>query len=115
MPLEAKLLASLLKTPLEKPLPNFNISAARDKQQVAAQIDKFINAKVSDNVDLNRLVNQAFSRMIDSQSLQPLTIQREILSVLRPESLTPSALQNSFSQSLRCFKYGASSSKIARR
>ncbi|MFU2508173.1 flagellar hook-length control protein FliK [Pseudoalteromonas sp. ASV78] len=106
LPLEAKLLASLLKTPLEKPLPNFNTTTARDRQQVAAQIDKFINTKVSDNVDLNRLVNHAFSRMIDSQSLQPLTIQREILSVLRPESLTPSALQNSFSQSLEHLAVG---------
>ncbi|WP_392343919.1 flagellar hook-length control protein FliK [Pseudoalteromonas prydzensis] len=106
LPLEAKLLASLLKTPHEKPLPNFNTSTASDRQQVAAQIDKFVNTKVSDNVDLNRLVNQAFSRMIDSQSLQPLTIQREILSVLRPQSLTPSALQNSFSQSLEHLAVG---------
>ena len=106
LPLEAKLLASLLKTPHEKPLPNFNTSTASDRQQVAAQIDKFVNTKVSDNVDLNRLVNQAFSRMIDNQSLQPLTIQREILSVLRPQSLTPSALQNSFSQSLEHLAVG---------
>ena len=106
LPLEAKLLASLLKTPHEKPLPNFTRSTTTDKQQVAAQIDKLVNTKVSDNVDLNRLVNQAFSRMIDSQSLQPLTIQREILSVLRPESLTSSALQNSFSQSLEHLTVG---------
>ena len=106
LPLEAKLLASLLKTPHEKPLPNFNNTSATDRRQVTAQIDKFVNTKVSDNVDLNRLVNQAFSRMIDSQSLQPLTIQREILSVLRPQSLTPSALQNSFSQSLEHLAVG---------
>lgn len=100
LPLEAKLLAPLLKTPIEKPLPNFKSAANYDKQHIASQIDKLATTKVSDNVDLNRLVNQAFSRMIDSQSLQPLTIQREILSVLRPESLTNSALQNSFSQSV---------------
>ena len=100
LPLEAKLLAPLLKTPIEKPLPNFKSAANYDKQHIASQIDKLATTKVSDNVDLNRLVNQAFSRMIDSQSLQPLTIQREILSVLRPESLTTSALQNSFSQSI---------------
>ncbi|WP_246175531.1 flagellar hook-length control protein FliK [Pseudoalteromonas rhizosphaerae] len=100
LPLEAKLLAPLLKTPIEKPLPNFKSAANYDKQHIASQINKLAATKVSDNVDLNRLVNQAFSRMIDSQSLQPLTIQREILSVLRPESLTTSALQNSFSQSI---------------
>lgn len=100
LPLEAKLLAPLLKTPIEKPLPNFKSAVNYDKQHIASQINKLAATKVSDNVDLNRLVNQAFSRMIDSQSLQPLTIQREILSVLRPQSLTPSALQNSFSQSL---------------
>ncbi|NMM40211.1 flagellar hook-length control protein FliK [Pseudoalteromonas arctica] len=100
LPLEAKLLASLLKTPSEKPLPNFKSTANYDKQYIASQIDKLAATKVSENVDLNRLVNQAFSRMIDSQSLQPLTIQREILSILRPESLTTSALQNSFSQSI---------------
>ncbi|MFK3863493.1 flagellar hook-length control protein FliK [Pseudoalteromonas rhizosphaerae] len=100
LPLEAKLLAPLLKTPIEKPLPNFKSAANYDKQHIASQINKLAATKVTDNVDLNRLVNQAFSRMIDSQSLQPLTIQREILSVLRPESLTTSALQNSFSQSI---------------
>ncbi|CAM4074404.1 flagellar hook-length control protein FliK [Pseudoalteromonas ostreae] len=100
LPLEANLLASLLKTPSEKPLPNFKSAVNYDKQRIASQINKLAATKVSDNVDLNRLVNQAFSRMIDSQSLQPLTIQREILSVLRPESLTTSALQNSFSQSI---------------
>ncbi|CAM3873074.1 MULTISPECIES: flagellar hook-length control protein FliK [Pseudoalteromonas] len=106
LPLEAKLLAPLLRMPIEKPLPNFKVATHNDKQHIAAQIDKFATSKVSENIDLNRLVNQAFSRMIDSQSLQPLTIQREILSVLRPESLSASALQNSFSQALEQLTVG---------
>lgn len=105
-PIEAKLLATLLGTEQAKPLPDFKNPIVTDKQQLTVKIEQFVNNKVSNNPDLNRLVNQAFSRMIDSQSLQPFTVQREILSILRPESLPPSTLQNSFSQSLEHLAVG---------
>ncbi|WP_249118476.1 flagellar hook-length control protein FliK [Pseudoalteromonas sp. NEC-BIFX-2020_015] len=106
LPIEAKLLAPLLNMPIEKtpPYTLSHISHSEknllSRQILSAKIEQLAQPKFSDNVDLNRLVNQAFSRMIDSQSHQPLTIQREILSIIQPQSLPASALHTSFSQAI---------------
>lgn len=104
LPLEAKLLAPLLNIPkdvFKTETELFNQSKLLlTRESLTHKIEQLTQSKLSDNVDLNRLVNQAFNRMISSQTVQPLTVQREVLSILSPHSLSVSAFQNSFSQAI---------------
>ena len=68
--------------------------------QLSEKLVALSEQSTSSSVDLNRLVNQAFSRMISSQNIHPATIERELLSILRPASLTPQNQQASFNQGL---------------
>jgi hypothetical protein len=104
LPIEAKLLAPLLNIPkgifkAETAL----ISTSKlplTRESLTQKIEQLAQPKVSNNADLNRLVNQAFNRMISSQTVQPHTVQREVLSILSPHSLSATAFQNSFSQAI---------------
>lgn len=104
LPIEAKLTAPLLN--IAKPQLQSSSNAATGsesnstKVDLSQKIEQLAQGKVSDNVDLNRLVNQAFNRMINSQSAHPSIVQREILSLISPNSLSTSAMQQSFSQAI---------------
>jgi len=104
LPIEAKLTAPLLN--IAKPQLQSSPNAATGsesnstKVDLSQKIEQLAQGKLSDNVDLNRLVNQAFNRMISSQSAHPSIVQREILSLISPNSLSTSAMQNSFSQAI---------------
>jgi len=94
-PLEAALIAKLL------PLPNTKSSAVSELPvQLSQKINELSEQNKSPSVDLNRLVNQAFNRMISNQNVHPSTIERELLSIIRPSSLTPQSQQASFTQGL---------------
>ena len=104
LPIEAKLLSPLLDIPKDvyKPETAF-INKSKlplSRESLTQKIEQLAQPKISDNVDLNRLVNQAFNRMISSQTIQPQTVQREVLSILSPHSLSAHAYQNSFSQAV---------------
>ena len=49
---------------------------------------------------MTRLINQAFNRMVSSNNVNPVTIQREILATLRPTQLPGDTLQSSFTKGL---------------
>ncbi|MGJ8483938.1 flagellar hook-length control protein FliK [Pseudoalteromonas sp. SYSU M81236] len=94
-PIEAALIAKLVpmpqsQKPTSTPLP----------VQLSEKLVALSEQSTSSSVDLNRLVNQAFNRMISSQNIHPATIERELLSILRPASLTPQNQQASFNQGL---------------
>ncbi|MCQ8877865.1 flagellar hook-length control protein FliK [Pseudoalteromonas shioyasakiensis] len=103
LPIEAKLVTTLVSSPL-LPVKAFTSPHTGhedfSKAQLSQKIEQLAQGKVSDNVDLNRLVNQAFNRMISSQAVNPSVIQRELLSIISPSTLSTSAMQNSFSQGL---------------
>ena len=83
-PIEATLIAKLLPLPESKPLASTPLPVQLTEKLVA----------------LNRLVNEAFRRMISSQPMHPTTIERELLSILRPTALPSQTQQASFSQGL---------------
>lgn len=103
-PIEAKLLAPLLNIPKDVYKPkNALINESKlplDRTSLTQKIEQLAQPKISENADLNRLVNQAFNRMISSQTIQPQTVQREVLSIISPNSLSAPAYQNSFSQAV---------------
>ncbi|KPW02965.1 flagellar hook-length control protein FliK [Pseudoalteromonas sp. P1-8] len=94
-PIEATLIAKLLPLPESKPLASTPIPVQLTEKLVALS-----EQNTSSSVDLNRLVNQAFNRMISSQNMHPTTIERELLSILRPTALPSQTQQASFSQGL---------------
>ena len=94
-PIEAALIAKLLPLPESKPLASTPIPVQLTEKLVALS-----EQNTSSSVDLNRLVNQAFNRMISSQNMHPTTIERELLSILRPTALPSQTQQASFSQGL---------------
>lgn len=104
LPIEAKLTAPLLNIAKQPLLSSTNTATGSinnlTKVDLSQKIEQLAQGKVSDNVDLNRLVNQAFNRMISSQATQPSIIQREVLSLISPNSLSTSAMQHSFSQAI---------------
>lgn len=94
-PIEAALIAKLLPLPESKPLASTPLPVQLTEKLVALS-----EQNTSPSVDLNRLVNQAFNRMISSQNMHPTTIERELLSILRPTALHSQTQQASFSQGL---------------
>lgn len=104
LPIEAKLTEPLLNIAKQRMIGSTNTATSNEnslkKADLSQKIEQLAQPKLTDNVDLNRLVNQAFNRMISSQSVQPLTVQREILSIISPNSLSTNAFQNSFSQAI---------------
>ncbi|MEZ7188665.1 flagellar hook-length control protein FliK [Pseudoalteromonas sp. DY56-GL22] len=94
-PIEATLIAKLLPLPESKPLASMPLPVQLTEKLVALS-----EQNTSPSVDLNRLVNQAFNRMISSQNMHPTTIERELLSILRPTALPSQTQQASFSQGL---------------
>ncbi|RJF34801.1 flagellar hook-length control protein FliK [Pseudoalteromonas gelatinilytica] len=94
-PIEAALIAKLLPLPESKPLVSTPLPVQLTEKLVALS-----EQNSSSSVDLNRLVNQAFNRMISSQNMHPTTIERELLSILRPTALASQTQQASFSQGL---------------
>lgn len=94
-PIEATLIAKLLPLPESKPLTSMPLPVQLTEKLVALS-----EQNTSSSVDLNRLVNQAFNRMISSQNMHPTTIERELLSILRPTALPSQTQQASFSQGL---------------
>ncbi|MEL7386576.1 MAG: flagellar hook-length control protein FliK, partial [Pseudomonadota bacterium] len=94
-PIEAALIAKLLPLPESKPLVSTPLPVQLTEKLVALS-----EQNSSSSVDLNRLVNQAFNRMISSQNMHPTTIERELLSILRPTALPSQTQQASFSQGL---------------
>lgn len=94
-PIEAALIAKLLPLPESKPLASTPLPVQLTEKLVALS-----EQNTSSSVDLNRLVNQAFNRMISSQNMHPTTIERELLSILRPTALPSQTQQASFSQGL---------------
>lgn len=94
-PIEATLIAKLLPLPESKPLASMPLPVQLTEKLVALS-----EQNTSPSVDLNRLVNQAFNRMISSQNMHPTTIERELLSILRPSALPSQTQQASFSQGL---------------
>ncbi|WP_415638150.1 flagellar hook-length control protein FliK, partial [Pseudoalteromonas distincta] len=96
-PIEAKLLSTLLKLP-DTPIP-MNIRTD-SKPLLSSQITDITNKATKETPDLTRLINQAFSRMVSSNNVNPATIQREILATLQPSKLTGDILQSSFTKGL---------------
>ncbi|KTG18286.1 hypothetical protein AUR67_19615 [Pseudoalteromonas sp. XI10] len=94
-PIEAALITKLLPLPESKPLASTPLPVQLTEKLVALS-----EQNTSSSVDLNRLVNQAFNRMISSQNMHPTTIERELLSILRPTALPSQTQQASFSQGL---------------
>ena len=94
-PIEAALIAKLFPLPESKPLISTPLPVQLTEKLVALS-----EQNTSSSVDLNRLVNQAFNRMISSQNMHPTTIERELLSILRPTALPSQTQQASFSQGL---------------
>ncbi len=94
-PIEAALISKLLPLPESKPLASIPLPVQLTEKLVALS-----EQNTSSSVDLNRLVNQAFNRMISSQNMHPTTIERELLSILRPTALPSQTQQASFSQGL---------------
>lgn len=94
-PIEAALIAKLLPLPESKPLASTPLPVQLTEKLVALS-----EQNTSSSVDLNRLINQAFNRMISSQNMHPTTIERELLSILRPTALPSQTQQASFSQGL---------------
>ena len=94
-PIEAALISKLLPLPESKPVASIPLPVQLTEKLVALS-----EQDTSSSVDLNRLVNQAFNRMISSQNMHPTTIERELLSILRPTALPSQTQQASFSQGL---------------
>jgi len=94
-PIEAALISKLLPLPESKPIASIPLLVQLTEKLVALS-----EQNTSSSVDLNRLVNQAFNRMISSQNMHPTTIERELLSILRPTALPSQTQQASFSQGL---------------
>ncbi len=94
-PLEAKLVATLIPQSESKQLISTTVPV-----QLSQKLDQLSQSNNTPSIDLNRLVNQAFNRMISAQNTLPVTIERELLSILRPASLSPQNLQASFNQGL---------------
>lgn len=94
-PIEAALISKLLPLPESKPIASIPLPVQLTEKLVALS-----EQSTSSSVDLNRLVNQAFNRMISSQNMHPTTIERELLSILRPTALPSQTQQASFSQGL---------------
>ena len=96
-PIEAKLLSTLLKLP-DATTPTDRL--AYNKQLLSSQITDITDKATKDTPDLNRLINQAFNRMVSSNNINPATIQREILATLQPTQLAGDMLQSSFTKGL---------------
>ncbi|QLE10510.1 flagellar hook-length control protein FliK [Pseudoalteromonas shioyasakiensis] len=94
-PIEAALISKLLPLPESKPIASIPLPVQLTEKLVALSEQNTLSS-----VDLNRLVNQAFNRMISSQNMHPTTIERELLSILRPTALPSQTQQASFSQGL---------------
>lgn len=95
-PLEKLLLTTVLKQTPATPLEQKETS----KQVLSSQLNAVFTKLTEQGTDLNRLVNQAFNRMLSANNLHPATIQREILSTIRPTQLPNDTLQSSFNKGI---------------
>lgn len=93
-PLEKLLLATVLKQTATAPIEQKEAS----KHVLSSQLNTIVTTAADQGTDLNRLVNQAFNRMLSESNLHPTTIQREILSTIKPTQLTSDTLQSSFNR-----------------
>lgn len=93
-PLEKLLLATVLKQTATAPIEQKEAS----KHVLSSQLNSIVTKAADQGTDLNRLVNQAFNRMLSENNLHPTTIQREILSTIKPTQLTSDTLQSSFNR-----------------
>lgn len=93
-PLEKLLLATVLKQTATAPIEQKEAS----KHVLSSQLNTIVTKAADQGTDLNRLVNQAFNRMLSVSNLHPTTIQREILSTIKPTQLTSDTLQSSFNR-----------------
>ena len=93
-PLEKLLLATVLKQTATAPIEQKEAS----KHVLSSQLNTIVTKAADKGTDLNRLVNQAFNRMLSESNLHPTTIQREILSTIKPTQLTSDTLQSSFNR-----------------
>ena len=93
-PLEKLLLATVLKQSVTAPIEQKEIS----KHVLSSQLNTIVAKAADQGTDLNRLVNQAFNRMLSESNLHPTTIQREILSTIKPTQLASETLQSSFNR-----------------
>ena len=93
-PLEKLLLATVLKQTATAPIEQKEAS----KHVLSSQLNTIVTKAADQGTDLNRLVNQAFNRMLSESNLHPTTIQREILSTIKPTQLTSDTLQSSFNR-----------------
>ncbi|MFP3457420.1 hypothetical protein R0J89_14300, partial [Psychrobacter sp. SIMBA_152] len=73
-PLEKLLLATVLKQTATAPIEQKEAS----KHVLSSQLNTIVTKAADQGTDLNRLVNQAFNRMLSESNLHPTTIQREI-------------------------------------
>ena len=93
-PLEKLLLATVLKQTATAPIEQKEAS----KHVLSSQLNTIVTKAADQGTDLNRLVNQAFNRILSESNLHPTTIQREILSTIKPTQLTSDTLQSSFNR-----------------
>ena len=93
-PLEKLLLTTVLKQTETAPIEQKEAS----KHVLSSQLNTIVTKAADQGTDLNRLVNQAFNRMLSESNLHPTTIQREILSTIKPTQLTSDTLQSSFNR-----------------
>jgi len=93
-PLEKLLLTTVLKQTETTPIEQKEAS----KHVLSSQLNTIVTKAADQGTDLNRLVNQAFNRMLSESNLHPTTIQREILSTIKPTQLTSDTLQSSFNR-----------------
>lgn len=93
-PLEKLLLATVIK---QSPITSIEQKDATN-QIISSQLNTITSKLTDQGTDLNRLVNQAFNRMLSDTNLHPATIQREILSTIKPTQLQSDILQSSFNR-----------------
>lgn len=93
-PLEKLLLTTVLKQTETAPIEQKEAS----KHALSSQLNTIVTKAADQGTDLNRLVNQAFNRMLSESNLHPTTIKREILSTIKPTQLTSDTLQSSFNR-----------------
>ncbi len=93
-PLEKLLLATVLKQSAAAPIEQ----KEANKHILSSQLNTIVAKMTDQGTDLNRLVNQAFNRMLSESNLHPTTIQREILSTIKPTQLPNDTLQSSFNR-----------------
>ncbi len=96
-PLTFPLPRAALRQPLEVALtpPGPFRTPLPERQALSQLLGQLSTDSVSDSPDLNRLVNQAFSRMLDERTLSPALLQTSLLAAAAPARLSPPLYQAS--------------------